>query len=89
MIRNKAAIVPNERVDLAIMMDGFGGPALKIRNTNATSADEPIEYAGIKLFYKHDRPLIVAAASTTSQTSMPMRSVSCASSLTSAMLTAR
>ena len=31
----------------------------------------------------------VAAASTTSQTSIPMRSVSCASSLTSAMLTAR
>ena len=31
----------------------------------------------------------VAAASTTSQTSMPIRSQSCASSLTSAMLTER
>ena len=32
---------------------------------------------------------LVAAASTTSQTSMPIRSQSCASSLTSAMLTER
>ncbi len=58
MIRSKDTITPNMRVDLAICMDGFGGPALKINQYTRYVTNEPIEYAGIKLFYKHDQPLL-------------------------------
>jgi len=61
MIRNKAAIEQNEFVDLAIMMDGFGGPTLKISQYNRYITDDPMGYAGIKLFYKQDRPLMSPA----------------------------
>jgi len=61
MIHNKSAIVQNEFVDLAIMMDGFGGPALKISQYERYITDDPLGYAGIKLFYKHDRPLMSPA----------------------------
>jgi hypothetical protein len=61
MISNKAAIEQNEFVDLAIMMDGFGGPTLKISQYNRYIADDPLGYAGIKLFYKQDRPLMSPA----------------------------
>jgi hypothetical protein len=58
MIRNKDTIIPNLRVDLAVCMDGYGSPALKISQYNRYVAEQPIEYASIKLFYKHDRPLM-------------------------------
>jgi hypothetical protein len=61
MIRNKDAIELDDFVDLAIMMDGFGGPALKISQYNRYITDDPVQYAGIKLFYKHDRPLMSPA----------------------------
>ncbi len=61
MIRNKDTIIPNLRVDLAICMDGFGGPALKISQYTRYVTNEPLEYAAIKLFYKHDRPLMSPA----------------------------
>src|SRR5581483_5278777 len=61
MIRDKDALVLNDRVDLAVMMDGFGGPALKISQYQRYITDDPVEYAGIKLFYKHDHPLMSPA----------------------------
>ncbi|HZS02193.1 MAG TPA: hypothetical protein VFE37_25975 [Chloroflexota bacterium] len=61
MIRNKNAIELNDFVDLAVMMDGFGGPALKISQYRRYITDDPLAYAGIKLFYKQDRPLMSPA----------------------------
>ncbi|HEY7062666.1 MAG TPA: hypothetical protein VII06_14395 [Chloroflexota bacterium] len=61
MIRDKDALVLNDRVDLAVMMDGFGGPALKISQYQRYITDDPVEYAGIKLFYKQDHPLMSPA----------------------------
>jgi hypothetical protein len=61
MIRDKDTLQLNDFVDLAIMMDGFGGPALKISQYNRYIRDDPVQYAGIKLFYKQDRPLMSPA----------------------------
>jgi hypothetical protein len=61
MIRDKDAIELNDRVDLTIMMDGFGGPGLKISQYRRYITEDPVQYAGIKLFYKQDRPLMSPA----------------------------
>ncbi|HLH23807.1 MAG TPA: hypothetical protein VK066_14890 [Chloroflexota bacterium] len=61
MIQHKDAIELNDFVDLAVMMDGFGGPTLKISQYRRYITDDPLEYAGIKLFYKQDHPLMSPA----------------------------
>ena len=61
MIRNKDQIQTNPRVDLAIMMDVFGPPGLKISQYNRYITEQPVDYAGFKLFYKQDRPLMSPA----------------------------
>jgi hypothetical protein len=58
MVANRDQIRADPFVDLAITMDGFGAPALKIAQYNRYVAEAPIDYGGIKLFYKHDRPLM-------------------------------
>jgi hypothetical protein len=58
MVPNLDDIELDPRVDLAVTMDGFGSPSLKISQYNRYVAEDPIAYAGIKLFYKHDRPLM-------------------------------
>lgn len=57
MIKNKPAIQSIPRVGIVVMMDGFGGPDLKTDVYNKMVRDQPVQYAGIKLFYKHDKPL--------------------------------
>ena len=61
MIDDKHEIEPMVGVDLVIDMDGWGPPHLKLETWNAVITEEPIEYHGIKLFYRQDEPLMSAA----------------------------
>ena len=61
MLPDKGNIKPMANVDLVLTMDGWGLPNAKIANYNAFVRDEPIQYGGIKLFYKQDDPLLTPA----------------------------
>ncbi|MGC4105206.1 MAG: hypothetical protein QM753_02475 [Thermomicrobiales bacterium] len=61
MIENKDKIGIVNGVDLVIDEDGFGPPAMKKDTYNVVITQEPIEYNGIKLFYKQDDPMMTAA----------------------------
>jgi hypothetical protein len=61
MIVDREALAYNERVDVAICMDGFGSPAVKIGQYARYVATAPVPYAAIKLFYRQDRPLLSPA----------------------------
>jgi hypothetical protein len=54
MLPDKAAIGSDPRVDLAVVMDGFGGRAVKIDHYNAYVRDSAIRFGGIKLFFDWD-----------------------------------
>jgi hypothetical protein len=58
MVTNIKAIKTDPRVQVVMIMDGFGGPSIKTRQFNALIADERVEYTGFKLFYRHDEPLM-------------------------------
>ncbi len=61
MILGKERIAPVPGVQLVIDADGFGAPELKTDVYNILVRDEPIEFAGVKLFYRQDKPLMSAA----------------------------
>jgi hypothetical protein len=61
MIENKDTIAPVPGVQLVIDMDGWGPPDLKRGTYSAVISQEPIEFNGIKLFYKQDDPLMTPA----------------------------
>jgi hypothetical protein len=61
MIRNSETLAPVEGVQLVIEFDGFGAPANKIAGYMQFIHDRPIEFGGIKLFYKQDDPLMTPA----------------------------
>jgi hypothetical protein len=42
-------------------MDGFGAPALKRSIYDYIVTRRPVQFAGLKLFYKNDRPLMTPA----------------------------
>jgi hypothetical protein len=58
MITRKDAIRDDPRVDVAVVMDGFGGRGIKIRHYHRFVRDEPVEFAGIKLFLEHDTDVL-------------------------------
>lgn len=58
MITNKDQLAPVSGVQLVIEFDGWGSPDLKRTGYAATITQQPIEYNGIKLFYKQDQPLM-------------------------------
>jgi hypothetical protein len=58
MIRDKMSLRPRPGVQLVIDADGYGVPAIKIAVFNFLVRDEPIEFAGVKLFYRQDDPLM-------------------------------
>jgi hypothetical protein len=58
MVRRALEIEPDPRVQVVMVMDGYGPPALKRMVYRATIRYEPVQFAGIKLFYKNDRPLM-------------------------------
>ncbi|MBI2953953.1 MAG: LysM peptidoglycan-binding domain-containing protein [Chloroflexi bacterium] len=57
MITNKTAIKTDPNVDVVIDMDGFGGQAAKISKYNFVQS-VPVQFAGIKLFYREDVDLM-------------------------------
>jgi hypothetical protein len=61
MLPDKANITTVPHVQMVIVMDGFGAPGAKTGNYTTFVHDEPIQYGGIKLFYKQDVPLLTPA----------------------------
>jgi len=54
MVTNHKLIIPTPEVQVVIVMDGWGTPELKERIYEYVITDEPVQFAGIKLFYKND-----------------------------------
>lgn len=60
-IQNKDKIEPMVGVDLVLNMDGWGPPWQKLETWEVVIEQMPIEYNGIKLFYRQDEPLMTPA----------------------------
>lgn len=60
MITNKANIAPMPGVQLVIDADGWGPPDQKRATYDIVNNVTSVEYAGVKLFYKQDDPLMTA-----------------------------
>jgi hypothetical protein len=58
MIEGKERIAPYPGVQLVIDADGYGAPELKTAVYNFLVRDEPIEFAGVKIFYRQDVPVM-------------------------------
>jgi hypothetical protein len=56
MLTRSAAVKLDPRVQVVMVMDGYGSPALKRTAYRIAIRDDPVQYAGLKLFYKNDRP---------------------------------
>lgn len=61
MLTNHEKIARDPRVQVIIDMDGFGPPDLKLGSYKAYVQKRPVQYYGIKLFYKNDKPRFTAA----------------------------
>jgi hypothetical protein len=60
MITNKDQIIPMTGVQLVIDADGWGPPELKKSTYEFVNNVTQVEYAGVKLFYRQDVPLMTA-----------------------------
>jgi hypothetical protein len=60
MITNKETIVPLAGVQVVIDADGWGPPDLKRSTYEFVNNVVPVEYAGVKLFYQQDEPMMSA-----------------------------
>ena len=58
MIQNSDRIEPDPRVQVVIDMDGFGPPRLKEDSYEHYIRRFPVQFAGFKLFYKNDKPVM-------------------------------
>ncbi|GAC1326486.1 MAG: lipoprotein [Chloroflexota bacterium] len=58
MVTHSADIHPDPNVQVIITMDGFGNPALKLAQYEEYVHRQGVQFAGIKLFYHHDVPLL-------------------------------
>jgi hypothetical protein len=54
MLPDKEAIRTSPYVDLVLMMDGIGSPALKRDSYRAVMRQRQLDYAGFKIFYEQD-----------------------------------
>jgi hypothetical protein len=61
MVRDKELILDFPFVELLFNADGFGPPASKIADLHQYASEPGWEYAGIKLFYDWDAPLLTPA----------------------------
>jgi len=61
MLTNHEKIARDPRVQVVVDMDGFGPPHLKLDSYKAYVHKRPVQYFGIKLFYKNDKPRFTAA----------------------------
>jgi len=55
MVRDVRAIRPLPEVQVVIVMDGWGTPENKTLTYEKVVYEEPVQFAGFKLFYKNDR----------------------------------
>ena len=55
MITNYKRIKTRREVQIVVHMDGFGFPAKKRDSYKVAVTNEPIQFAGFKLFYKNDK----------------------------------
>jgi hypothetical protein len=58
MLSNHEKIKLDPRVQIVIDMDGFGPPRLKYGSYKAYVHDRPVQFAGFKVFYKNDKPML-------------------------------
>jgi hypothetical protein len=58
MVTNYRQIRPDPRVQVAMIMDGFGSPEAKISKYDTLVADQRVQYTGFKLFYRQDKPVM-------------------------------
>ncbi|HKG27002.1 MAG TPA: hypothetical protein VKB09_15230, partial [Thermomicrobiales bacterium] len=61
MLRNDAQLEPVPGVQLVIDFDGYGEPAIKQDLYRLFTGRPGVEFAGIKLFYRQDSPLLTPA----------------------------
>ena len=61
MLRRYEKVRLDPRVQIVVVMDGFGTRQGKRTIYHREVAREPVQYAGIKLFYKNDKPLMPPA----------------------------
>ena len=61
MVTNHEVIRSDPRVQVVIHMDGFGAPGLKRDIYRVIVEDRPVQFAGLKLFYKNDKPMLTPA----------------------------
>jgi len=54
MVTGATAIKPTKEVQVIMNMDGWGTPEKKIGTYNRIVAPEPVQFTGLKLFYKND-----------------------------------
>ncbi len=54
MVTNYQKITPLPQVQIVIDMDGWGSPARKERTYRDVISRQPVQFTGIKLFYKND-----------------------------------
>ena len=58
MVQDSERIEPDPRVQVVIDMDGFGPPRLKQDSYEHYIRRFPVQFAGFKLFYKNDKPVM-------------------------------
>jgi hypothetical protein len=58
MLREADHIRLDPRVQVVIDMDGFGPDWMKRSSYRAYVASDPVQYAGFKVFYKNDKPVM-------------------------------
>ncbi len=58
MLRRYRRVRLDPRVQIVMVMDGYGSPSAKRKIYEREIAREPVQFAGLKLFYKNDKPLL-------------------------------
>jgi hypothetical protein len=56
MLTNASDVKLDPQVQVVMVMDGYGTPGFKKIAYGAAIRRDPVQFAGIKLFYKNDRP---------------------------------
>ena len=62
MVTDAGAIKPTPQVQVVVTMDGFGPPAAKRSKYEWLVRDQLVQFAGFKLFYQQDAPLLTPRA---------------------------
>jgi hypothetical protein len=58
MLTNYRKIQADSRVQVVVVMDGFGSPELKTKHYDDLVVGQRVQYTGFKLFYQQDKPLM-------------------------------